>query len=416
MDKNINLQMPVMFEQLKNYKVGDMRFIPVKIWILHLEENLNGSYFSKEAVEKAIPSLANTPILTFIEENKEGENDFSDHRIVLERKGEDIKLSYKGSAIGVIPETNDAKLEDRLCDDGTTRTFLTCSGLIWKKWDDSTDILNRDLIKSQSMEISDNYSGFFNEKGYFEFQNFEFFGACALGDSVTPAMKNSTIEVNFAMNEIKAKLQQFSQFINQSSINEVDINNNEEGGNNVEENKEVTIEEVVETPVDEVVVEEIPTEEIVETVEEVVVEQELVEEPVNDFSVKFSDLQTQYDLLLKDFDSYKENYSVLNEEVEELRTYKNTKLTEERTIAEDSIFDSYEERIGNTTEFADLKANKVNFTLDALEKECVYIVGLHTEFTKETKKQEAAVKFSVEKETDEVKEVYGGLFTKYLNK
>lgn len=229
----VNMHIPVIFQHLKTFDADDVRFMKVKIWLMHLGENLNGSYFSKESVEKAIPSLANTPILVYIEENKYGEKDFSDHRMELVKEDGTYKIKYMCNAIGVIPESNNAKFEFRICDDGVEREFLTVEGLIWKKWDDPIDIFNRDIIKSQSMEIAEDYTGYWGEDKLFHFENFSFFGACALGKDVLPAMRSSTIELQFNNNdvfsEIQTKMEQFKLLF--SSLSE----NNKQGGNQVEE-------------------------------------------------------------------------------------------------------------------------------------------------------------------------------------
>lgn len=230
---NVSRKIPISFQKLDKFEINadDTRFIPVKIWLMHLEENLNGSYFSKEVVENAISTLANTPIMAYLEENSEGELDFSDHRQVLVIKDGSYDIKYIGQAIGLIPESNNAQFEDRLCDDGITRTFLTVEGLIWTKWDDPVDILNRDLFKAQSMEIHDDYEGEFNkEDGLFHFTSFKFFGACGLGMSVLPAMQNSTIELNFNLDEFKQEIQEkMEQF--KFALSE----NNDRGGQKMEE-------------------------------------------------------------------------------------------------------------------------------------------------------------------------------------
>lgn len=189
------VQIPVIFQRLGVFKADDTRFEKVKIWLMHLNENLNGSFFSKQVVNEAIPSLANTPILGFIELNNDEELDFSDHRTIVVKTDDGYELKYLCSVYGVIPETNNAKFEKRVCDDGIEREFLTCEGLIWTKWDDPLDILNRDKVKGQSMEIHKDYKGVYNkEDGLFHFTEFKFFGACILGDDVKPAMRNATVE------------------------------------------------------------------------------------------------------------------------------------------------------------------------------------------------------------------------------
>lgn len=163
---------------------------------MHLEDNYNGSYFTKDVVSSAIPSLANIPILGFIRDKGDGSQDFTGHEEELVVKDGDVEIVYKGSAYGVIPENNNAKFETRLCDDGVEREFLTVEGIMWNKFSSAIDILvGGGGIRPHSMEIADNYTGRFRDDGYYQFDSFQFEGACILGVDVEPAMINSTIEV-----------------------------------------------------------------------------------------------------------------------------------------------------------------------------------------------------------------------------
>lgn len=217
MEKKVEKFIPLIFQKNKEYEINDTRFTKVKIWLMHLHENLNGSYFSKEVVNEAIPTLANTPILAYIEDNSDGEIDFSDHRMVLVKKDGEYSIKYLGQAIGVIPSDNNAHFEIRLCDDGIEREFLVCDGLIWNKWDEPIDIFNRDVVKWQSMELHDDYDGYWGNDGLFHFTKFKFFGACVLGKDVLPAMHNATIEAQFSykdiFNDIQEKMEQFKAFV-----------------------------------------------------------------------------------------------------------------------------------------------------------------------------------------------------------
>jgi hypothetical protein len=210
-----NRNVPVVFQKLKEHSdvvLEDTRFMEVKIWLMHLGENYNGSYFSKESVERAIPTLANTPILGYVEANDE-DTDFSDHRSIIVKKDGEFEYKYIGQAYGLIPESNDAKFELRVGDDGVEREYLTCKGLVWRKNDEAVDIFDRDSIKGQSMELDENFTGDFKEDGLFHFDEFKFFGACALGDVVMPAMNSATIEKQFSYNEMHKYIQsQFNEF------------------------------------------------------------------------------------------------------------------------------------------------------------------------------------------------------------
>ena len=201
----------VLFQRLNNS--SDKRFTCVKLWFMHLEDNFNGSYFTKDVVEKAIPSLSNIPILGFIRDTGDGSQDFTGHEEELVVKDGDTEIIYRGSAYGVIPETNNAKFEKRLCDDGIEREFLTVEGVMWNKFASAKDILVGNGIRPHSMEIAENYSGSFRSDGFYEFSNFQFEGACILGVDIEPAMINSTIEVQTAFT--KSITAQVSDLLNQ---------------------------------------------------------------------------------------------------------------------------------------------------------------------------------------------------------
>ena len=74
----------------------DARFINVTIDVLHTGGNLNGSRFEKEVVDRAAKSIANTPILGYIEQNDDDELDFKghEHELIVDEDG--IRYVYAG--------------------------------------------------------------------------------------------------------------------------------------------------------------------------------------------------------------------------------------------------------------------------------------------------------------------------------
>ena len=210
--KKSALSFPVTFEKVEDIESADGRFTKVKIWLMHLGENFNGSVFEKDVVDSAISTLEYIPIVAFIEDNKIGEKDCSNHRYIITKDEKGIRRKYMGNAYGVVmsSEDNNAHYEERLCDDGETRTFLVVDGLIWNMFEDSSEIINRDLIKNQSMELWDDgfsIEGYEDEDGLFHFTKFSFRAACILGDDYEPAMINSTVEVQFTMSDFVKNIQ-----------------------------------------------------------------------------------------------------------------------------------------------------------------------------------------------------------------
>ena len=215
MTKKYNV-VPITFNKKQEYKNNDTRFVEVEIVLMHLGENLNGSYFSKEVVERALPTLANTPILAYIEENDNGENDFSDHRAEMSRdENGELRFSYKGQAVGLISETNNARFEDRDDGNGNIKTYLIVDGLLWTKWDTPLEIFSNRGVVSQSMELHEDAEGYFDSSdNLYHFDNFTFFGACMLGENVEPAMTGATVSYNFTNTEsmrkhISEKMEEF---------------------------------------------------------------------------------------------------------------------------------------------------------------------------------------------------------------
>lgn len=238
MKLSVNTSIPISFEKVED--IHDGRFTKVKIYLMHTGKNLNNSFFSKEVVEKAIPSLSNIPILGFIEVDNYNQSDFKGHeqRLVIDNDG--VKIEYLGRAYGMIPETNDAHFEKMIGEDGVEREYLVVNGLLWNKFQEAIDIFDRDGSKPQSMELfPDSIKGEF-KNGVFHFSEFKFEGACILGSSVQPAMVSSLIEkVDFSLgnNHFSEMLSEFNQYyssLNQSKETDLNIDN-QEGGKGVDQ-------------------------------------------------------------------------------------------------------------------------------------------------------------------------------------
>ena len=240
--KKSALSFPVEFEKIEEVESTDGRFTKVKIWLMHTGKNLNNSAFEKSVVDKAIPTLEYIPIVGFIESNDINEKDFSDHRYIITKDEYGVRRKYMGSSYGVIKSSidNNAHYETRLCDDGETREFLVVDGILWNMFEDSSTIMNQDIIKSQSMELYEkSIQGYEDDEGVFHFTDFSFRAACILGDDVAPAMTGSTVEVQFSMSdfvesiqsELNDKYTAFTKTINAESTFTKTVNEeNNDGG------------------------------------------------------------------------------------------------------------------------------------------------------------------------------------------
>ena len=206
------LSFPVTFEKVDEIKSGDTRFTRLKCFLMHTNENYNYSSFSREVIEAALPTLAYIPVVGFLENNEFGDEDFSDHRYIITKDNNGVRRKYMGSAYGVVlsSEDNNAHFEKKICDDGIEREFVVADAIAWNFLEDSSQILNRDLIKDHSIELDENsIEGYEDEKtGIFHFTKFSFRAACVLGGSSRPAMEGSVVEVvNFSMNDFARDIQ-----------------------------------------------------------------------------------------------------------------------------------------------------------------------------------------------------------------
>ena len=408
-------------------------FAKAKCLIAYTGRNRNYSDISKDVFLNALPSIKNIPIVARYDDDKD---DFGGHDIRIIETENGISIANATVPFGVVSESANQWFEELTLPNGEKKECLFTDVILWKRQYGYEHIVKAEKI-SQSMEI--NVSSYIiDSDGYCVVEKMEFEALTLLGENVDPCFENANLQL-YSKDYLSEFKQQYSnmlqefKLLSQSSENEVDINNSSKGGTEMEDNKDIVVEEATEEIVEEVVeaiteepvVETVEVDEtteetqiesvdevVEETIEDNIIQEEIVEETNTDFSQELKDLQSQYDNLLKEFNEYKENYSTSKDDVDELITYKNKKMEEERSASETCLFDKFEERIGNTTEFSELKANARNYSLTELEKECIYIVGLHTEYAKETKKQEN-LKFSVEKDTDETKEVYGDLFKKF---
>lgn len=428
--KDVNKKISATFQVMDTFEKEDSRFLHVKIWLMHLGQNYNGSVFNKESVTRAIPSLANTPILAYIERNSEDEKDFSDHRTEVHVEDGEFKEKYVGEAIGVIPETNNAQFELRVGDDGVQREYLTVQGLMWTKWDDPIEIMRKMNTVGQSMELHDEYSGKFDDLGVFHFEDFKFFGACALGIDTQPAMESATIEIDFSVpalqKTIQDKLEEFSLnfnkeeviFVENTDVNQAteEIVNTEMETDTVEiEELEVETElseeteEVVETDMETTEIEETEEpeldnsadvteaneEETVEEIEEVETEMEIEEVEVEDEKVV---------ALENELTSLKEVHSALENEVLELRAFKRN--TEENELRSQFAGKLPEEEMNNV--FETMKDSE----LEAIEKELFAVIGrLNFEKSKTVVKKNDTIKISLAQ-----KETESGYYGNYFNR
>lgn len=206
----MNQRYPVSFIKKGEYESSDFRFIDVSIDVMHTGANLNKTSFTKDAINKAVPTIRNTPILGYVvDELDEEDKDFKGHEHELRITNKDVKYVYAGQAYGVIPESCNPRWIVK--DDGTgiEREYLRVDGLIWTKFSDSVDIFTRDGTKNHSVELTDMACGPADKNGNVPVGSFKFDGCCILSTtdpSIKPAMTGSCVTANFSVEDITAQI------------------------------------------------------------------------------------------------------------------------------------------------------------------------------------------------------------------
>ena len=443
--------------KVKPIKPVNEEFTLCKAYVMGLGVNRNFSYISREATDAALPTLGYCPVVGHLIRKEDGTYYMGSHDYTIT---EDWELKSITVPYGVVVE--DSFDYEDVEEFGETVTYLTANIILWTgRYEDlNSAIYSDDFYFNQSMEINPKqWRNYKEDSNYTDIVDYSFSALCLLGKADSESTNGHTdenehsepcfisasvIPIEFsksefaeAMNEMKEKLSFCLK--NQSSTTvtdvtmEVDIDKNNGGSTMAEEIKNEVVDEVTETVVEEAleetventvedVAEEVVEETTDETTEEIV--EETVEENKEDTPTEEAIEETTEETVVEEsnedysvlYSELKEKYDALENEVVSLREYKQTKESEERKCAEDALFADYEETIGETEEFKSLKKKASEFSLDALKKECLCIVGMYsmTNKTKETNKSDS-LKFSLEPETSE-DEPYGGLMKKYLGK
>lgn len=177
--------------------------------IAYTGENRNGSSISKEAFERALPSLYNVPVVAnySIEDNSIGGHDMG---VIKNNEGQ-LRLINYTDPLGVVPESAKQFFDTVEEDDGTIHNYLYTDVLLWKRQPVYSKI-KEDGITDHSMEITVKDGHI--EDGVFVIDDFEFTALCLLGDDVTPCFESSSLAVFSA--DFKKQMSEMMQDLKES--------------------------------------------------------------------------------------------------------------------------------------------------------------------------------------------------------
>ena len=220
---------------------NNSQFTVCKCYVLGLGKNQNLSYFSKEAVERALPSLFNVPVVGHIINNDDGSKYMGSHDVVVTIDPEGIGLKSMCIPYGVVPAQDSAHFESLTNRDGSTTDYFVCDVVLWTgRFPELMEAAySDDCYFNQSMEITaSEYTDLESDPRYMEVINFEFNALCLLGKADDKSSKEHT-EPCFPMArvvpyEYDLKTESFTDMLSQlkyeltSCFIQV---NSEEGGN-----------------------------------------------------------------------------------------------------------------------------------------------------------------------------------------
>lgn len=166
--------------------------------ICYTGKNRNGSFLSRETIERCIPSIYNCPLVCSYDRETDtlGGHDME---IVRDSEG-DLRIINATTPCGVIPESSRIWFEDYEEDDGTIHEYLYAEVLLWRR-QEAYKKIKKDGITAHSMEIKVNQGK--SVDGVYRVEDFEFTAFCLIGS--TPCFEGSALEV-FSKNDFKQQL------------------------------------------------------------------------------------------------------------------------------------------------------------------------------------------------------------------
>jgi hypothetical protein len=235
--------------------------LKLKLKVCHTELNRNGSFISKDNMEKGMPTLKYRPILAHIHELEDGTKDFYAHNMeVVENKDGESEINYIEKQVGCFT-ADDPWLE---YDKEMDKTYVMAYSVIPEQYTETADIIRRTNGTKDSCELVINELSYNAKEKYLDLTDFYFSGCTLLG------CDDEGNEIGEGMLGARADIADFCHkepvFTYQDKLIEVleKLNvtlkgfnkNSEEGGDEEMDNFEnEVVEEVVEAEVEVAVVE-----------------------------------------------------------------------------------------------------------------------------------------------------------------
>ncbi len=187
--------------KVKPIKPINEQFTLCKCYVMALGKNENKTNIPKEAVDDALPSLFNIPVVAhlFADENSKKHVGGHDMELIVNEKGE-LAFHVLTVPYGTVPQQDDVHYEEVVEDDGKVNTYLVADIILWTgRYPELLDAKYSDEIYfAQSMEIIPYETK--SEEGLLTINKFQFSALCLLGKSdndaenIAPCFASARIE------------------------------------------------------------------------------------------------------------------------------------------------------------------------------------------------------------------------------
>lgn len=225
--------------------------------------NRNKTYFSKETLEKCIPTMYNCPVAANYH-REDGSIGGHDVEFISDYDNQ-FRMVNITQPVGVVPESADVYFKEVVEDDGTVNEYLCASVILWKR-QEAYKAIKENGITHESMEV--NVLDGAKIDDVYVVNNFEFTAFTLLGDDIEPCFESASLQTYSIGSDFKAEfaemMSEFKETFNlKATSNEVENKISEKGGCHLEDKNLETFEvtEEVEEVID-------PVEEVEEVVDE----------------------------------------------------------------------------------------------------------------------------------------------------
>lgn len=165
-------------------------FTLCKCYVMAIGKNRNLSHISKEAADKAMPTLYNIPVVGHLYEDEDGNRRMGGHDMEI-KADENGGFYFKSLCVpyGVVPSQNEVRYEEVKEPSGETKQYLVSDIILWTgRYPELRDVVyDENILFGQSMEINvEEHERLKEDSNYIDILSYSYSALCLLGKSDDP--------------------------------------------------------------------------------------------------------------------------------------------------------------------------------------------------------------------------------------